>query len=141
MKILKIHTLEKGYADPREVVLHACFQCVENMINEDMFKNIDWTWDEYHRDFYKELIALHEWWTVTRPARVDPLDCVVGRPEFNFDEHKKDPNVPWMRFKSDEEAKAWREACLISDAWEESCNKEDDEMLHRLVNIRLGMWT
>lgn len=140
MKYLKITTLDKGYSDPREVILHACFQCVENLINEHMFKKIDWTWCEYQQNVYNELMALHEWWTVTRPARVDPIDSVVG-PEFNFDEHKKDQNVPWMCFKSEEDSKKWSAICLASNQWESDCDKEDDDMLRRLVAIRIGLWT
>lgn len=132
MKVLKIRTLDKGYADPREVMLHACFQSLVDLIEEHMFDMIDWQWNEYHQHNYKEMMELYSWWVVKRPKRRDPL----------FDYHGPRPEIKTgvIRF-DDPNLEGWHKACELSNKFEEDCNNEDKEMLHRLVNIREAMLT
>ena len=135
-KRLRIHTLESGYSDPREVLLHAAFQTLEDLIHEKMFKMVDWKWNETQSAIYDEWMALHEWWTKIRPNRKDPFDD----PECPELDMSQDMNG-FTLWKTDEEHAKWSEFAKKSSEWEEACNKEDDEMLHRLINTRLYMWT
>lgn len=142
MKVLKIRTLDKGYADPREVMLHACFQSLVDLIEERMFDRIDWQWNEYHQQNYKEMIELYNWWIVKRPNRKDPLLAEgVKSPDIDFTPaEEKGFFLMNQRWSSPEAQQRWNEVCKASQTFED-CNNEDKEMLHRLVNIREDMWT
>ena len=75
MKILKIHTLEKGWCDKDRVLLHAAFQLLVDFVEKERPAEIvDWNADKKHADAWKEIQALYRWWTQKRPARKDPLD-------------------------------------------------------------------
>jgi hypothetical protein len=75
MKILKIHTLEKGWHDRDEVLLHAAFQILVDFVEQEQpEKIIDWNATEDHRRVWKEIRSLYRWWTRTRLARHSPLD-------------------------------------------------------------------
>ncbi len=60
MKILKIHSLNKGWVDRDFLMLHACFQilsdCVE-LEKVDEFANY-----ETHKDSIDEIRFLYNWW-------------------------------------------------------------------------------
>lgn len=142
-KHLTINTLEHGYHDPREMIIHAAFQILENFVKEPMFKKIDWQWNDYHKNIYNESMALYHWWKNIRPKRKDPLYASdVKAPSWNFvpcEDSKFFERGP-SDLTPEEEAK-WHKACEDSNQFEIDCDKEDAIMLQRLIAIREGLWT
>jgi len=75
MKVLKIHTLEKGWCDKDYVMLHAVFQILVDFVEQEKPDQIvDWNSDPEHRRARREIRSLYRWWKQTRPARKSPLD-------------------------------------------------------------------
>ena len=62
---LKIKTLDKGWSDNDNIMLHACFtlltDCIENekLLSKDQF---DWKHNEKTKEEKKELKFLYNWW-------------------------------------------------------------------------------
>ena len=75
MKYLKIQTLEKGWHDKDEILLHAAFQLLVDFVEkEDPGRIVDWNSDESHKHAWKEIRELYKWWKGKRPSRKSPLD-------------------------------------------------------------------
>jgi hypothetical protein len=75
MKILKIHTLEKGWCDKDYVMLHAAFQILVDFIEQEKPDQIvDWNSDPEHKRAWREIRLLYRRWAQGRPARRSPLD-------------------------------------------------------------------
>ena len=62
--ILKIKSLDDGWKDKDAVMLHACFQLLDDCIEEEKLfdGDIDWDHNEKTREAEKKLRALFEWW-------------------------------------------------------------------------------
>lgn len=99
-----------------------------------------------------EILALYTWWKEVRPNRGDAWD-VTGFRAFweSMDAKYDDPDgekSSWMSFKRnndkkltpEEDAEYWRLHKLV-DAQEEAWEKEDEDMMVRLVKIRRALWT
>jgi len=70
MKYLKITTLDKGWQDRDEILLHAAFQVlVDFMEGESPAEIIDWDADAVSKKAWDECNALYRWWTKIRPKR------------------------------------------------------------------------
>lgn len=70
MKILHIHSLEKGWCDSDIVLLHAAFQLLVNFVEKEKpDKIVDWDADPSHSQAWEEIQNLYHWWTKGRPAR------------------------------------------------------------------------
>jgi len=87
----------------------------------------------------KEIYELYFWWTVTRPARPDPYDasgwtavCERAR-ELNGGKHtfRTPPEL------KKEHNRAHKALTKIEAVYE----KEDEEMMIRLIKVRHGLWT
>lgn len=61
---MHIESLNTGWRDKDDVLLHASFQILKNCIEKEnlLNDNIDWNADDKHKDARAELIALYEWW-------------------------------------------------------------------------------
>ena len=61
MKVLKIHSLEKGWCDKDRVLLHASFQILVDYVEKEeaLSGHIDWNWDEEHKRTAKEIRSLY----------------------------------------------------------------------------------
>ena len=58
MKHLKITTLDKGWHDKDEVLLHAAFQLLADFVEEERpEKIVDWEFDEQHKVAWAEITA------------------------------------------------------------------------------------
>ena len=142
MRYLKIHTLEKGWYDKDEVLLHAAFQLLIDFIEqENPNKIVDWNVDELHRKAWKEIKSLYNWWTKERPARKSPLDDNrLKHPTLKFE---KIPGSDLCKMVEPDKKKyatyyrALREHWKLEQKWEE----EDQRNLHRLIDIRKFLWT
>ena len=96
----------------------------------------------YQAKAAKEIIELYTWWTVTYRNRPDPYEasgwtayCEESRAanggKLSWSGHKDNSE---LRAKSDAAHKALREM-------EEAYEKEEEEMMIRLIKIRQSLWT
>jgi len=89
----------------------------------------------------EEILKLYTWWKEERPLRLDPYDA-AGASDFW---HKEDENECMcfleMLDKPREDNKEYFEALDRASDIEQKYEKEDDEMLERLVKIRKHLWT
>ena len=59
MKRLKITTLDKGWYDKDEVLLHVAFQLLTDFVEQERpDKIVDWDFDEQHKAAWEEITAL-----------------------------------------------------------------------------------
>ena len=71
MKRLAIKSLDKGWCDVDIVMLHACFQLLEDcIVGENLFESCDWT---ESADDKQKLLDLYNWWQ-NRKINTDDLD-------------------------------------------------------------------
>ena len=142
MKRLKITTLDKGWHDTDEVLLHAAFQLLADFVEQERpDKIVDWSADELHKGAWDEITGLYKWWKKTRPKRRSPLDDKqLKRPPFKL---KKIPGSSMRQLVRPEKKKyaayyqALEEHARLEDEWYE----EDQRNLHRLIEIRGFLWT
>ena len=74
--VLKIKSLHSDWCDKDQVMLHACFQLLEDCIKEEnlLDGHTDWGHDEKHRAAKSELVELYEWWLErVKKDDIDPL--------------------------------------------------------------------
>ena len=121
---------------------------LDHLAWEMTLTNDDWL-EPTHKDYgkptqqaikAKELKALYDWWTVTRPARPDPHDssgwtayCELSREENGgrLFGGKKTPALEKMS----------KVALKKLHKMEEAYDKEDEDMMIRLIKVRRGLWT
>lgn len=82
----------------------------------------------------REIIALYNWWVKDRPARVEIPFAFL--PEGD-DEDDIFPDLD----RNSDEYKAFSKSCDDREVQSEKWDKEDDEMLIRLIKIRKCLWT
>lgn len=100
----------------------------------------------------KEVKELYIWWKDIRPNRPDPMDvkgdkgiswteyCAIDKPRYD-DEGNELDFLARHEFENEEEKEIGNSASKAMYDAEEQYDKEDEEMLIRLVKIRKGMWT
>ena len=148
MKILKINTLKKGWADRKDLLLHANFQILVDFVEkESPFKFIDWNSDVAHINAAKEIRLLYRWWVKLRPNRPDyykeleeneiPSLEEMLEPIYSNDgktiEHYRliKPSKKYLKYN-----KASKKMVKLERKWEE----EDQKNLLRLAAIRQFLW-
>jgi len=142
MRYLKIHTLEKGWYDKDELLLHAAFQLLIDFIEQEKpDKIVDWNVDKAHRKAWQEIKSLYDWWKKERPARKSPLDDNrLKNPPLKLE---KVPGSDLCKMVQPDKKKyasyyrALRKHGKLEQKWE----KEDQYNLHRLIDIRKFLWT
>lgn len=142
MKYLKIKTLEKGWHDKDNVLLHAAFQLLTDFVElEKPDEIVDWSHDVTHRKAWKEIKSLYKWWNETRPARKSPLDKKgLKIPPMKFKKIPGSDNREWIRPDKKKYAEYYR-ALKKDQQLEKKCEEEDQRNLHRLIDIRGFLWT
>jgi hypothetical protein len=111
----------------------------------------DWGVDETSPEFgkptqqasrAKEIKELYIWWTTVYPARPDPMDA-SGWSEYCDRLRVEKGSDFWvgMSSKSPETEKMGKKALKLSQKIEEAYDKEDTEMMIRLIKIRDSLWT
>ena len=142
MKYLKIKTLEKGWHDKDDVLLHAAFQILTDFIEQETPEEIvDWNSDELHKKAWKEIKSLYKWWKEIRPSRTSPLDEKnLIAPPFKF---KKIPGSDLSEMVEPDKKKyaGYYRALEKHRKLETKWNEEDQRNLHRLIEIRGFLWT
>lgn len=144
---LKIKALS-GYHDRVEVLLHAAFQVlVDFMEKEEPDKLINWESDAGHSKAWKEMKKLYTWYTKKRPNRKDPfsnpkLKCPPWKTK-KIASNKKNPDLDlYVILDYDHKKyKAYDKAIKESQRLEVLWQEEDQKNLHRLIDVRMCLWT
>ena len=142
MKHIKITTLEKGWHDKDEVLLHAVFQLLVDFVEKECpDKLVDWSSDEAHRQAWKEINRLYHWWKDIRPTRCSLLeDNKISRPPLK---KKKISGSEYHEIIQPDRKKyskyyaALRRHVRLETRWFE----EDQLNLHKLIEVRKFLWT
>jgi len=103
--ILEIESLDTGWRDKDDVLLHACFQLLSDFVEKEMIVQDfpDWNATAEMIQARKEIEELYAWWKDWRQK-----DMLAGSSSFEAD------------FKN---------------------YSIENEMLKRLVDVRMHMWT
>ena len=114
--------LSPGYYDKDALILHACFNLLKDFVEvEKPFEHFEIKDDNNSiLEHWKEISDIYQWWTVIRPKREEPNSPIS-------DNWWEDPKVM-----------EWALKCGDLEA---ACDKEDEEMLIRLMKVRLHLWT
>ena len=94
----------------------------------------------YQAKAAKEIIELYTWWKEVYPKRPDVYDA-SGWSAYCEMRRNKGYHLLDMEDRSEEEAKMRDNALDKSREIEEAYNKEDEEMMIRLIKIRESLWT
>lgn len=108
----------------------------------------DWL-DDDHPDRHKpsqqaktatEILELYKWWTEVYPNRPDPMDASGWSA---FCEQRRQSGRDFLDFedRTDEEREQSKKALDLSNEIEDKYNREDEEMMIRLIKIRQSLWT
>jgi hypothetical protein len=88
-----------------------------------------------------EIRELYNWWKHVRPLRPDPHDA-SGWTEYCERRRSEDDGIfGWLEDRSEEDMKESRHILDICNKMEEQYDKEDEEMMIRLIRIRRSLWT
>jgi hypothetical protein len=96
----------------------------------------------YQAKAAKEIIELYTWWTTTYRNRPDPMDA------SGWSAHCEAMRVKYpgsffssLNSKDPEDRKASNKAHKLLTKIEKAYEKEDEEMMIRLIKIRESLWT
>ena len=142
MKYLRIHTLHKGWCDRDHMMLHAAFQLLIDFVErEKPDRIVDWNSNPEYKHAWKEIRSLYKWWTQTRPARTSPLD----------EKSLKIPPLRWKKIPGSDNRQLcnydkkkypdYEKAIKKQSRLEKKWHTEDQQNLHRLIEVRPFLWT
>ena len=94
----------------------------------------------YQAKAAREILELYTWWKEVYPKRPDIYD-VSGWHDYCNMRREKGYHLLDMEDKSEEEAKMRDTSLEKLRTLEEAYNKEDEEMMIRLIKIRESLWT
>ena len=142
MKYLKIQSLDKGWHDRDEIILHSAFQALVYFVEgEKPDQIVDWNHNAMHKRAWKEITSLYRWWKEQRPARRSPLDdkrlCV---PPLKF-KRVLDSDYSALIEPDKKKYAEYYRALKRHGKLEEQWHEEDQHNLHRLIDIRDFLWT
>jgi hypothetical protein len=87
----------------------------------------------------QEILDLYNWWTVTRPARIDPHDASGWS---TYCDARRGEDDGWLaNDKTPAQRKQGNKAMKALHKIEAAYEKEDEEMMIRLIKVRGGLWT
>ena len=89
----------------------------------------------------KEIKELYTWWTVTYRNRPDPMDASGWSAYCESLRNKHGDTWFGMSAKAPDEIKTRDKAHKLLDKIEKAYDKEDTEMMIRLIKIRDSLWT
>lgn len=149
MKILKISTLENGWTNCDDLLLHASFQILVDFVEKEKpFEVFDWKqYDHIHRDAAKEIRYLYRWWVKSRPKRHNPINDIkeAERPsfkeqlKFTYDNDGK-TIINYELTEHPEKYPKYYAALKTSSRLGKKWQNEDQVNLVRLAKIRNFLW-
>jgi len=89
----------------------------------------------------KEILALYKWWTEVYPKRPDPYDASGWTAYCELSRLANGGKMTWSADKSPELKKASKLAHKELQKIEAAYEKEDTDMMIRLIKVRHGLWT
>ena len=95
----------------------------------------------YQAKAAKEIIELYTWWTVTYRNRPDPYDASGWTAACEASRIANGGKLSWSGEKDPVLKKASDKAHKLLQKIEASYEKEDEEMMIRLIKIRGSLWT
>jgi len=88
----------------------------------------------------QEILTLYRWWKIDYPKRPDPHDA-GGWTDYCEQRRKNGHDFLDFEDKTPEEAEMSKTALNKTREIEEAYDKEDEEMMIRLIRVRQGLWT
>lgn len=139
--VLKISALKKGseWCDKDRVMLYVCFQLLVDFIEKEKpQKIVDYDYDAYHRKQWKELQILYKYWKVDRPRLQKEEQKALRKWAKTY----KDTWVAEPDGRSSLHVVLHEDKRASVYHWklEDRIRTTDDEMLHRLIDIRHHLW-
>ena len=89
----------------------------------------------------QEILALYKWWTEVYPKRPDPHDASGWTAYCELSRLANGGKMTWGTDKSPELKKASKLAHKELQKIEAAYEKEDTDMMIRLIKVRHGLWT
>jgi hypothetical protein len=122
--VVKLH-VKPGRYDVDFRMIHACFQLLVEYVE---FEKPDkwWGWTD-EEPVWVEIKDLYDWWKNRRPKRRSPIDDI----------YKSGPPIA----DATGVCMSYEDALKKSMDLEKEWDREDNEMLARLVKIREDLWT
>lgn len=116
------------YHDNDIQMLHICFQILVKFVEVEMKP-----WGAYDDDH--EIMILYHWWKRYLEEK-EPLELYEGPYPIGF--YLSD----WReKFECPEDRELWDQVMQEQVEWEIRRSTEEQEMLHRLIDIRQTLWT
>lgn len=137
--VLRPSTLEPGYHDPCDRILHAAMEDLRQFYELGV-QDIVWDADDDHQAAYEEIKAIYNWWVNVYPHREENMDAELPVPECP--DHIPD-GFGWMfneDFENDPTVQEWKRISDLRYQREMDWIKEEEEMLIRLIKIRTMLW-
>jgi hypothetical protein len=141
--------LRPGHYDPDSMILHACFTLLGRYIEEEggfeAIKNEGDTIHVFSKEQREAVVTLWQWWTVDKAEgerqRDAWLDALFGGKHSGLKTKPvegTDQLHEWVGPSWDAEEKKLYERFR---ALEDKLEADEQTMLHRLIDIRRGLWT
>ena len=110
------------------------------LTNKDFIEEGEQEEPTYQAKAAKEILELYTWWKEVYPNRPDVHDA-SGWTAYCDLRRQKGYDLLDMEDKSPEEAEICKTALDKTREIEEAYNKEDEEMMIRLIKVRESLWT
>ena len=94
----------------------------------------------YQAEKALEILALYKWWTEVYPNRPDPHDAGGWTAYCNMKRERGDHMLD-LEDRTPEEAEMAKTALDKTQEIEQVYDKEDEEMMIRLIKVRQSLWT
>jgi hypothetical protein len=126
--ILKIDTLEDGWCDKDSVLLHACFQLLSDFVEKEMPKYpfINWNIPVDNMNFVMREVHFN----ADKTEGIDPANTRDIKKEF------EDLYAWWQEWRKREESE--KRSSFEED---HADYLKENEMLKKLIDLRMYMWT
>lgn len=127
-------SLKPGYYDPDTLILYACMDNLKRFF-EYKVPLIEWQSDEGHKKAYDTMKEIYDWWINEFPYVEDNFTSFPELPEeWGFmavlsDKYKDEPLIA-----------EWRAAAAKQRTEEKEAKEKEQEMLHKLIDIRHYLW-
>lgn len=123
----------KHYHDPREQILYATMDMVKQFV-DITGDQINWDSDPDHAHVWAELQVVYDWWVNKYPNREDNL------PDYPDVDDEKILGEKREECRNDPDVKEWDRIATIHRNAEEEWEREEEEMLIRVMKVRAYLW-
>lgn len=158
--VIKPRTLEPGYHDPDERLMHAMFHEVcefaENRLMGDGVDGTRWTQDEFDREENwegeknslfqqferdKKIIELRNYWVIDRENQKAHLKELFDYCwDLDIPEEWGDSWLLNSKYDDTPQKQEYRRRADVRNEFEEQCKEEDRKKLHEIVDLLPHLW-